>query len=108
IESFRNKHNNAEVSSYDYTYFAGGNRKTQIETNGGTAETTHYKYDDADRLKEVDYPDKTVVYTYDHVGNRKNERVTGGAGVLANKTYTYDARDRLEGITDTVVPSTNA
>ncbi len=93
----------AVVSSYSYAYDGNGNRTEQVETNGGPAESTTYAYDDADRLQEAAYPDRTVTYTYDAVGNRKTERITDPADTpLGDRTYTYDARDRLQSITDGV------
>src|SRR5262249_46308183 len=65
------------ASSYTYEYDANGNRKKQIETNGGSTETTSYTYDDLNRLATITYPVDTafpsgrgVTYGYDNVGNR--------------------------------------
>ena len=96
----------AVVSSYGYAYDGNGNRVGQTEVNGGSAETTAYAYDPADRLLAVHYPDRSVAYTFDSVGNRLTEETTAPAGtLLAAKTYGYDARDRLTSITDSVDPS---
>lgn len=97
----------APVASYVYTYDRNGNRLVQEETNGGVTESTSYLYDGADRLVSVRYPDRSVTYTLDGVGNRATETVTdpGGAPILSARTYTYDARDRLIGRTDSVDPS---
>ena len=45
----------AAVASTAYTYDPNGNRLTQVQTNGGTEETTTYTYDDLDRLATVTY-----------------------------------------------------
>ena len=96
----------AVVSSYGYAYDGNGNRVGQTEVNGGSTETTAYAYDPADRLLEVHYPDRSVAYSFDSVGNRLTEETTAPAGtLLAAKTYGYDARDRLVSITDSVDPS---
>ncbi|MDA8021081.1 MAG: hypothetical protein MPN21_26895, partial [Thermoanaerobaculia bacterium] len=95
----------AVVSSYGYSYDQNGNRTEQIETNGGAAETTTYEYDEADRLLSVDYPDRTVTYTYDEVGNRRSETIVAGPSTLSDRTYTYDERNRLESITDSADPT---
>ena len=62
------------------SYDANGNRLIQVETNGGTTETTTYGYDDLDRLTAVNYPSdsaypqgRLVSYGYDAVGNRVRE-----------------------------------
>ena len=100
----------ALVSSYAYAYDGNGNRSEQIEINGGPAETTTYADDLADRLLSVAYPDLTVTYTYDPAGNRLTERATpaGGGGLLADKTFTYDARNRLLSVTDAAAPAASA
>lgn len=97
-----NSQNNVTVSSFEYGFDANGNRIRQVETNGGAAETTTYLYDDADRLKEVTYPDKKVTYTYDNVANRLSEvtRAVPDNAVLSTKSFTYDDRDRLVSLTD--------
>ena len=103
VQSIANQQGTVVVSSYDYHYDPNGNRSQQIEVNGGAAETTTYGFDDADRLTAVAYPDKSVAYTYDAVGNRLTERATGSQGAgLAAKTYTYDERNRLLSVSDSV------
>jgi RHS repeat-associated protein len=99
----------AVISSYQYTYDRNGNRTSQIEQNGGAAETTTYGFDAADRLLSVVYPDSRVDYTYDAAGNRSTEvtRDTGGT-IVSDKTFTYDARSRLTAIADPVDPTKSA
>jgi RHS repeat-associated protein len=87
------------VSSYQYVYDASSNRERQIETNGGRTETTDYAYDFVNRLKSVTYPDRTTQYEYDLSGNRIQEVTTGAAA--SDKTFEYDAINRLERMTDT-------
>jgi YD repeat-containing protein len=94
-----NKQGANSVSSYAYTYDRNGNRTKQVESNGGTPETTTYGYDDADWLTSATYPDKSVAYTYDGPGNRATEVTTSP---LANKSFTYDSRNRLTGVADSV------
>lgn len=97
-----NRQGTATVSSYAYTYDANGNRTQQIETNGAAAETTTYDYDATDRLIEVRYPVTTTVYTYDAAYNRSTERTTNSATqtVEVDKTYAYNNRNQLTGVTD--------
>jgi RHS repeat-associated protein len=89
------------ISSYQYTYDLNSNRLSQVELNGGASETTTYGYDDADRLTEVVYPDRTITYTLDAVGNRMNEVDSAGGG----KTYSYDLRYRLQSVIDELDPT---
>ncbi|MGH8222156.1 MAG: hypothetical protein ACREQZ_04205, partial [Woeseiaceae bacterium] len=98
------------VSSYDYNYDRNGNRAQQIELNGATPETTTYDYDDADRLTQVAYPDKTVDYTLDGVGNRTNEVTTDTATstVTSSKLFVYNDRDWLTSIADSANAANDA
>jgi RHS repeat-associated protein len=62
-------------------------------------------------LLEVAYPEATVSYTYDAVGNRLTERriaAGAGGGLLADKSYGYDDRDRLLEIVDAAAPAESA
>ncbi len=95
----------AVISSFAYTYDKNGNRLEQRETNGGALEVTTYAYDLADRLAGVVYPDKEVEYLYDAAGNRVHERVEAAGTLLADKTYVYDARDRLLSVADAIAPA---
>ena len=70
------------------TFDLNGNRKTQIEVNGGAAENTAYTYDSDDRLQQAAY-------------NRLTEKTlltSGSAGT--DRTYAYNPRYQLIGITD--------
>jgi len=89
------------VSQRIYTFDANGNRLTQVEKNGGAAETTSYEYDLDNRLVKVIGPDQTETYTIDPAGNRKTEVVKNLANeVLANKTYSYNSREQLLSVAD--------
>jgi len=63
---------------YHYTYDAVGNRLTASDQSS----VTSYRYDDANRLVEVD----GVPYTWDNNGNLLSDGVN---------TYTYDTANRL-------------
>ncbi len=108
-KTITNRHNATTVSSYSYTFDDNGNRKTQIEENGGAAETTSYNYDDNDRLEQVIYPDVTTTYTYDAAYNRKTEISTDNStnATLVDKGYDYDDRNQLETVTDNLDNSQN-
>ncbi len=86
------------ISSYEYTYDPNSNRERQVEQNAGRTETTDYTYDFVNRLKTATYPDRAVVYEYDQAGNRIQEVTTGAEA--SDKTFHYDAINRLERITD--------
>ncbi len=106
LERVENLQGTAPISTFEYAYDAKGNRSQLTETNGGAPEVTTYTYDTADRLTEVVYPDSTVTTSYDGTGNRISEQVRDVGGVLtADRLYTYDLRNRLEGLTDSVDPS---
>jgi RHS repeat-associated protein len=101
------------VSSYVYTYDPNGNRLTQVETNGGAAETTTYTYDNLDRLATITYPvdvsypnGRVVSYDYDGVGNRVRETEKDSADtVLADKQGVFDNVNRLTALNDLVTPA---
>ena len=105
IATVENTHNSGLVSRFEYTYDDNGNRINQIETNGGPAESTHYHYDEADRLLAVEYPEKTTTYTYDAVGNRLTEQELDTASALiTDKIFTYNNRDQVERIDNGLDP----
>ncbi len=110
LTSVSNARGATVVSSYAYAYDPNGNRTSQVETNGGLAETTTYGYDDLSRLTRVTYPVDTafpsgrvVAYGYDTVGNRirETEKDTVGA-VLADKQGVFDNLNRLTSLNDLV------
>jgi RHS repeat-associated protein len=94
------------VAGYAYGYDRNGNRAWQEETNGVELERTDYFYDVADRLWRVAYPDRTVSYTFDRVGNRTSEEHLSpdGATTMVDRFYHYDQRHRLTRIDDRLAP----
>ena len=101
LEAITVKQGSVVVSSRNYTFDANGNRKTQVEQNGGAAETSTYAYDLDNRLTKVIGPDQTETYTLDAAGNRKTEVVTNLTNVtLANKTCGYNNREQLSTVAD--------
>jgi RHS repeat-associated protein len=102
-----NRQGTSLVSSYAYRYDSNGNRTRQDENNGGTAETTTYGFDANDRLTTVNYPDKQTVYTFDGNANRVSEITTTGGTTTLNKTYTYNTRNQLNGVTDNLNAANN-
>ncbi|MDD2893358.1 MAG: hypothetical protein PHF20_05455, partial [Halothiobacillaceae bacterium] len=109
-----NRQGAAPVSSYSYTYDANGNRVQQIEHNDGTdpstssGQATTYAFDTNDRLTTVNYPDKQTVYTFDANANRLTEVTTANSVVTLNKTYTYNTRNQLTNVADSVTPANDA
>jgi RHS repeat-associated protein len=102
VETIENRQSGAVVSSYEYDYDRNGNRTRQVEVNGAGEEITTYDFDNLDRLKQVTYPDKTTAYTYDAAYNRKTETTTAGGETAEDKTYSYNKRNQVEAITDSV------
>lgn len=101
IRTIDNLQNSAPVSRFEYQYDDNGNRTTQVETRGGSSETTTYVYDDDDRMEEVAYPENTTSYSYDSVGNRLTEQARDTAGTLiTDREFDYDERNQLRTITD--------
>jgi len=109
IEQIQNRQGTAIISQYDYSYDTNGNRTSQVEINGGAAETTTYAYDGNDRLTRVDYPDSVVAYTFDANYNRLTEQSTDKASgsLTVDKTFGYDNRNQLEAVTDNLDASQN-
>jgi RHS repeat-associated protein len=110
LTSLVNARGATTVSSFTYGYDRNGNRLSQVEVNGGPAETTGYTYDALNRLDTVTYPvdanypaGRVATYALDDVGNRtrETERTTAGA-VLADKQGVFDNLNRLTTLTDLV------
>jgi RHS repeat-associated protein len=101
IASIRNKKSGADITKHVYTYDLNGNRLTMRESNIHDNQLITYGYDKADRLTSVEYPNnERTVYQLDKVGNRTQETITGAT--LNTKTYSYNTRDQLTGILDTL------
>jgi RHS repeat-associated protein len=102
------------VSRTEYAYDLNGNRSRESIARKAGAQATTYGYDSVDRLTQttVVEADKTVttVYALDAVSNRSKETVTtapsSGAASSVIKTYTYDGRNQLTGITDSLAGNT--
>ena len=107
IATLWNRQFAATVSRFGYQYDQNGNRTEQTEEHSGASvETTTYSYDAADRLETVVYPEKTVVYSYDAVGNRLTEQATDAdSAVVLDRSYTYNPRQQLTGLTDALDPT---
>jgi len=100
LQRIRHSKAGQTLARYDYVYDPNGNRTEQRELNGATTadatQRTRYVYDEADRLVEVQEPNRTTTYALDAVGNRIAERVVDGNGVvLSDSILTYDERDQL-------------
>jgi YD repeat-containing protein len=72
-------------------------------------EGTTYTHDDDDRPTSASAPDQVTAYTLDGMGNRLTETITNSAGVVTSrKSFTYNAREQLVSIVDSVAPGNNA
>jgi RHS repeat-associated protein len=84
------------AQSTSYAYDANGNQTTVIDAAGNTTTSV---YDDANRVKEVDYPANNGTVSrftyYDGLGRKIQE--TDEAGV--STAYTYDFRGLLTSVT---------
>lgn len=99
----------------DYLYDKNGNRTKETINRNAAAQVTNYRYDNADRLTQTELIDVnqtvTTDYTLDAVANRSKEIVTTKPAGTASastqtKTYTYDGRNQLTAIADTVAGDT--
>ncbi|MFZ5874948.1 MAG: hypothetical protein ACOYXU_00940, partial [Nitrospirota bacterium] len=100
LQAVRHRNAGTIVASYGYVYDPNGNRTEQRETNGvttaNTTQSTIYRYDDADRLAEVEEPGRLTTYTLDPVGNRTTEHVVDASNAtLSHSILGYDERDQL-------------
>lgn len=87
----------SQPTTTSYTYDANGNQLTVTDAAG---HTTRLVYDDANRVKEVKYPDANASTVsrftyYDGLGRKIQE--SDEAGV--NTAYTYDFRGLLTSVT---------
>ena len=91
------------IDQFSYVYDGAGNLKTKIElANGVMRGETTYTYDKQNRLVSVTNPDgSTITYTYDKAGNRATE-TTVENGVETVKTYTYNGKNQLLTVDQTV------
>ena len=91
---FNDKSDGSAVSSFHYSYDAGGRRTRVVEADGDTVTWT---YDQADQLllESRNGPTAVVVYnntfTYDYAGNRLRQYADG-----ALTMYDYDHANRLQ------------
>ena len=91
------------IDQFSYVYDGAGNLKSKIElANGVMRGETTYTYDKQNRLVSVTNPDgSTTTYTYDKAGNRATE-TTVENGVETVKTYTYNGRNQLLTVEQTI------
>lgn len=119
ITSIVHSRNGATTLAFTFRYDLNGNRTQQIKTQsamsgqGGSIETTDYRYDGDDRLIAVEVrsqppspsaPDQKIEWGLDGVGNRLFELVTrlSDHTVTSSKVYSYSARDQLLMMNDSV------
>src|SRR5260370_13712776 len=81
-----------------FTYTATGKRESMTDASG----TTHYPYDNLDRLKKKATPQGTLTYTYDAAGNVASMASNNANGI--SDAYTYDNLNRLATVVDNRLP----
>ncbi len=87
------KDDNSEV----YSYYSDDQVRTVTDQHG----TTTYTYDSRGRLESEAKPNGSILsYTYDANGNRTSVSITRGGVVTSNTSYSYDALNRIEDVTD--------
>jgi len=90
------------VSAFQLDLDPLGNPNRVITTRGGVSESVAYSYDKANRVTSACYAATTcsgksagrIDYSYDMVGNRTKQTLSGTAG-NSTTTYQYDAADQL-------------
>ncbi|HEY6332342.1 MAG TPA: RHS repeat-associated core domain-containing protein, partial [Blastocatellia bacterium] len=94
----------ADTEEFDYSYDANSNRTGEMRKfDGAVSRTLTYGYDVDNRLTQATYGGSSVMnYGYDPVGNRLTEQGIDPSGANVNKSYTYDALNRLSTMTDSV------
>jgi RHS repeat-associated protein len=80
--------------SITFTYNSLGQRLTMNDSSG----VTTYGYDVRNRLTSKQTPQGTLSYSYDNASNLLTTRSSNVNGV--NTSYSYDALNRLNGVTD--------
>jgi RHS repeat-associated protein len=110
-----NSHNDAgTVARYQLTRDPVGNPTGITTTRGGAAQHVAYTYDVFDRVTAACVgadcgPTATgkIAYSYDQVGNRLSQTLSGSAG-NSQTTHKYDAASQLTGSTVTTPGGTTA
>ncbi len=80
-----------------FTYTLTGQHETETDSRG----TTVYGYDERDRLSLRSDPDGSeIAYSYDGTGNRTSVTTTVLGNVPRINSFTFDAVNRMETVTD--------
>ena len=95
IEDIHHARNGGTIARFHYGYDANGNRISQIEENGGPAQTNTYAYDFADRLTDITEPNRYTRYVLNGNSNRIETR-EGPTAAAAIKRYEADFNARNE------------
>ncbi|MDF1615812.1 RHS repeat protein, partial [Desulfurivibrio alkaliphilus] len=91
-DDYRHDGNNRLLSADQarYEYAANGNLVSKVTVEGETS----YRWDYANRLREVALPDGArVEFTYDPFGRRLEKRLVDPEGVETTTRYVYDHED---------------
>ena len=103
IASIQHQLADSSFAEAQYDYDLNGNRSQQIITQGTQSEQTSYDYDTADRLTQINEPNRSIDYTLDGVANRITETITdNNQTTTQDKTYSYNSRDQLQQVQDAI------
>lgn len=108
IQSVLHAKGSTALSRTEYEYDKNSNRTRETINRAAGAQSTSYRYDATDRLTQtvLTEPNQTVTTTYelDAVGNRSKETTATRTGSSPaseiSKSYRYDGRNQLTGISD--------
>lgn len=108
------KSGNSDISSYEYSYYLDGSDACKVRNENGTIETTSYDYDGLKRLTRESISNgktaDTYSYEYDDYGNRSKMVANGSEEYETVYDYTVNGKYTalLQKETKTVEETSNA
>ncbi len=109
LNDIKHKKGSTLLAEYSYTLNSLGNATAVLTTfSDGSQKQEQYTYDGLNHLTQVIYGstatagpnDKTLIYTYDSVGNRLTQTTKLNGAVTQTLTYAYGSENRLLSVTD--------
>ena len=90
------KSGNSDISSYEYSYYLDGSNACKVRNENGTIETTSYDYDGLKRLTKESISNgktaDTYSYEYDDYGNRSKMVANGSEEYETVYDYTVNGK----------------